>query len=124
MVAQDLRLPRDATDYLVFELVNRRSVYSSAQQYPTTMPTDVRNGIELILDLSVWLYSYRPQLRLPLPELRNDKWPTEDAWSLQPCLPPHKYTLSRWRWRIYRAVLVLLLVSATERESASVTLLF
>ena len=37
----------------------------AAQQDPTTMPTDVRNGIERILDLSVWLDSYRPQLRLP-----------------------------------------------------------
>jgi len=49
----------------VFELVNRRWVDAAAQQDPTTMPTDVRNGIERILDLSVWLDSYRPQLRLP-----------------------------------------------------------
>ena len=54
-----------ATDDRVFELVNRRWVDAAAQRDPTTMPTDVRNGIERILDLSVWLDSYRPQLRLP-----------------------------------------------------------
>jgi asparagine synthetase B (glutamine-hydrolysing) len=53
-----------ATDDPVLELVNRRWVDAAAQQDPTTMPTDVRNGIERTLDLSVWLDSYCPQLRL------------------------------------------------------------
>ncbi|HEY3693288.1 MAG TPA: asparagine synthase (glutamine-hydrolyzing) [Pseudonocardiaceae bacterium] len=53
-----------ATDDPVLELVNRRWVDAAAQQDPTTMPTNVRNGIERTLDLSVWLDSYCPQLRL------------------------------------------------------------
>jgi asparagine synthase (glutamine-hydrolysing) len=53
-----------ATDDPVLELVNRRWVDAAAQQDPTTMPTDVRNGIERTLDLSVWLDSYCPELRL------------------------------------------------------------
>jgi asparagine synthase (glutamine-hydrolysing) len=47
------------------ELVNRRWVDAAAQQDPTTMPTDVRHGIERTLNLSTWLDIYRPQLRLP-----------------------------------------------------------
>jgi asparagine synthase (glutamine-hydrolysing) len=54
-----------AIDDPVFELVNRRWVDAAAQQDPTTIPTDVRNGIERILDLSIWLDRYRPKLRLP-----------------------------------------------------------
>ena len=48
----------------VFELVNRRWVDNAGQQDPTTMPPDVRHGIERTLNLSTWLDIYRPQLRL------------------------------------------------------------
>jgi asparagine synthase (glutamine-hydrolysing) len=54
-----------ATDNPVFELVNRRWIDNAAQQDPTTMPPDVRHGIERTLNLNTWLDIYRPQLRLP-----------------------------------------------------------
>jgi asparagine synthase (glutamine-hydrolysing) len=54
-----------ATDDPVFELVNRRWLDNATQQDPTTMPTDVRHGIERTLNLSTWLDIYHPQLRLP-----------------------------------------------------------
>jgi asparagine synthase (glutamine-hydrolysing) len=54
-----------ATDDPVFELVNRRWLDNAAQQDPTTMPPDVRHGIERTLNLNTWLDIYHPQLRLP-----------------------------------------------------------
>jgi asparagine synthase (glutamine-hydrolysing) len=54
-----------AADDPVFELVNRRWLDNAAQQDPTTMPPDVRHGIERTLNLSTWLDIYHPQLRLP-----------------------------------------------------------
>jgi len=52
------------TDDPVFDLVDRSWLDDLTRQYSVTMPIDVRNGIERILDLSTWLNIYRPQLRL------------------------------------------------------------
>ncbi|MGB6165374.1 MAG: asparagine synthase (glutamine-hydrolyzing) [Pseudonocardiaceae bacterium] len=54
-----------AADDQVFELVNRRWLDAAAQHDPATMPTEVRNGIDRILDLATWLEIYRPTLRIP-----------------------------------------------------------
>lgn len=48
----------------VFDLVDRSFVEAILKQDPTTMPIDVRNGVERVLDLSTWLDIYRPELRL------------------------------------------------------------
>lgn len=48
----------------VFDLVERNWLERITQLDSSTMPIDVRNGIERVLDLSTWLDIYRPQLRL------------------------------------------------------------
>ncbi|NSC25464.1 asparagine synthase (glutamine-hydrolyzing) [Streptomyces albus subsp. chlorinus] len=53
-----------ATDDPVFELVDRGWLGEITQHDPGTMPIDVRNGMERVLDLSTWLDIYRPELRL------------------------------------------------------------
>lgn len=52
------------TDDPVFDLVDRGWLEGVTQLDSATMPIDVRNGIERVLDLSTWLDVYRPQLRL------------------------------------------------------------
>ncbi|MEV5366754.1 asparagine synthase (glutamine-hydrolyzing) [Streptomyces cellulosae] len=52
------------TDDPVFDLVDRAWLEGIARQDPATMPIDVRNGMERVLDLSTWLDVYRPELRL------------------------------------------------------------
>ncbi|WP_433009009.1 asparagine synthase (glutamine-hydrolyzing) [Kribbella sp. CA-294648] len=53
-----------ATDDRVFELVDRKWLLDITRRDSATMPIDVRNGIERVLDLSTWLDIYRPELRL------------------------------------------------------------
>ncbi|WP_392423637.1 asparagine synthase (glutamine-hydrolyzing) [Barrientosiimonas humi] len=53
-----------STNDRVFDLVDRSFVQGVIQQDPATMPIDIRNGIERVLDLSTWLDIYRPELRL------------------------------------------------------------
>lgn len=48
----------------VFDLVDRSFIEDVLKQDPSTMPIDVRNGVERVLDLSTWLDIYRPELRL------------------------------------------------------------
>ncbi|GII90038.1 asparagine synthase (glutamine-hydrolyzing) [Sinosporangium siamense] len=52
------------TDDPVFELVDRSWLDGVTRQDSATMPIDVRNGVERVLDLSTWLDIYRPELRL------------------------------------------------------------
>lgn len=52
------------TDDPVFDLVDRDWLEGITRQDPATMPIDVRNGMERVLDLSTWLDIYRPELRL------------------------------------------------------------
>lgn len=52
------------TDDPVFDLVDRSFVEGILRQDSNTMPIEVRNGIERVLDLSTWLDIYRPELRL------------------------------------------------------------
>jgi asparagine synthase (glutamine-hydrolysing) len=52
------------TDDPVFDLVDRSWLAGITRQDSATMPIDVRNGIERVLDLSTWLDIYRPELRL------------------------------------------------------------
>jgi asparagine synthase (glutamine-hydrolysing) len=52
------------TDDPVFDLVDRSFLADILKQDPATMPIDVRNGVDRVLDLSTWLDIYRPQLRL------------------------------------------------------------
>ncbi|MFI9753958.1 asparagine synthase (glutamine-hydrolyzing) [Streptomyces collinus] len=52
------------TDDPVFDLVDRGWLEGMTRQDPATMPIDVRNGMERVLDLSTWLDIYRPELRL------------------------------------------------------------
>lgn len=52
------------TDDPVFNLVDRSWLENITRQDSATMPIDVRNGMERVLDLSTWLDVYRPQLRL------------------------------------------------------------
>ena len=52
------------TDDPVFDLVDRNWLDGITQRDSATMPIDVRNGIERVLDLSTWLDIYRPRLRL------------------------------------------------------------
>ncbi|MEV0618262.1 asparagine synthase (glutamine-hydrolyzing) [Nonomuraea sp. NPDC050404] len=53
-----------AGDDRVFELVDPGWMQEVVRQDPATMPIDVRNGVERVLDLSTWLDVYRPRLRL------------------------------------------------------------
>lgn len=53
-----------STNNSVFDLVDRTFVEGVLKQDAATMPIDVRNGIERVLDLSTWLDIYRPELRL------------------------------------------------------------
>lgn len=53
-----------SSDDPVFDLVERRYVEDVIAQDPHSMPIDVRNGIERVLDLSAWLDIYRPRLVL------------------------------------------------------------
>lgn len=52
------------TDDPVFELVDRDYLKQVTRLDRGEMPIDVRNGVERVLDLSVWLDAYRPELRL------------------------------------------------------------
>ncbi|MFC8900765.1 asparagine synthase (glutamine-hydrolyzing) [Streptomyces cinereoruber] len=52
------------TDDPVFALVDRGRLEEITRHDPATMPIDVRNGMERVLDLSTWLDVYRPELRL------------------------------------------------------------
>ncbi|MEU6894892.1 asparagine synthase (glutamine-hydrolyzing) [Streptomyces sp. NPDC046557] len=52
------------TDDPVFDLVDRSWLQDITRQDSATMPIDVRNGMERVLDLSTWLDVYRPELRL------------------------------------------------------------
>ncbi|MGL4174119.1 MAG: asparagine synthase (glutamine-hydrolyzing) [Actinomycetota bacterium] len=52
-----------AADNPVFELADRQWLEDTTRQDSTAMPIEVRNGMERILDLSVWLDIYRPELR-------------------------------------------------------------
>lgn len=52
------------TEDPVFELIDRSWLEDIARQDSATMPIDVRNGIERVLDFSTWLDIYRPELRL------------------------------------------------------------
>ncbi|MGW4550650.1 asparagine synthase (glutamine-hydrolyzing) [Streptomyces violaceorubidus] len=52
------------TDDPVFDLVDRGWLENITRQDSATMPIDVRNGMERVLDLSTWLDIYRPELRL------------------------------------------------------------
>ncbi|MGW0861958.1 MULTISPECIES: asparagine synthase (glutamine-hydrolyzing) [Streptomyces] len=52
------------TDDPVFDLVDRSWLEDITRQDSATMPIDVRNGMERVLDLSTWLDIYRPELRL------------------------------------------------------------
>lgn len=52
------------TDDPVFDLVDRSWLQDIVQQDSASMPLDVRNGMERVLDLSTWLDIYRPELRL------------------------------------------------------------
>ncbi|KAA0023778.1 asparagine synthase (glutamine-hydrolyzing) [Antrihabitans cavernicola] len=51
-------------DDRLFELVDRSYVHSAAEVDPTTMPGDVRNSLDRVLDLHHWLDMYDPQLQL------------------------------------------------------------
>lgn len=53
-----------AADDRVFDLVDRSVLEGITKQDPTTMPIDVRNGMERVLDLSMWLDIYKPEIRL------------------------------------------------------------
>jgi asparagine synthase (glutamine-hydrolysing) len=61
-----LRQSRDllSTDDPVFGLVDRGWLEGVTRLDATTMPVDVRNGLERVLDLSAWLDVNRPELRL------------------------------------------------------------
>lgn len=48
----------------VFDLVDRSWLEDITRRDSATMPIDVRNGMERVLDLSTWLDIYRPELRL------------------------------------------------------------
>ncbi|GGY27951.1 asparagine synthase (glutamine-hydrolyzing) [Streptomyces djakartensis] len=52
------------TDDPVFDLVDRSWLEDITRRDSATMPIDVRNGMERVLDLSAWLDIYRPELRL------------------------------------------------------------
>ncbi|MEU7019479.1 asparagine synthase (glutamine-hydrolyzing) [Streptomyces sp. NPDC046203] len=52
------------TDDPVFGLVDRGWLADVAGRDAVTMPVDVRNGVERVLDLSTWLDVHRPELRL------------------------------------------------------------
>lgn len=52
------------TDDPVFELVERSWLDDITRMDTVTMPLEVRNGIERVLDLSTWLDIYKPELRL------------------------------------------------------------
>ncbi|MFD3557857.1 asparagine synthase (glutamine-hydrolyzing) [Streptomyces goshikiensis] len=52
------------TDDPVFDLVDRSWLEDITRRDSATMPIDVRNGMERVLDLSTWLDIYRPELRL------------------------------------------------------------
>ncbi|MFJ5995653.1 asparagine synthase (glutamine-hydrolyzing) [Streptomyces sp. NPDC092370] len=52
------------TDDPVFDLVDRSWLQDMTRRDTATMPIDVRNGLERVLDLSTWLDIYRPELRL------------------------------------------------------------
>ena len=51
-------------DDRLFELVDRSYVHNAAEVDPTTMPGDVRNSLDRVLDLHHWLDMYDPQLQL------------------------------------------------------------
>ncbi|RJQ70761.1 asparagine synthase (glutamine-hydrolyzing) [Pseudonocardiaceae bacterium YIM PH 21723] len=52
------------TDDPVFALIDRGWLTEMLRQDSETMPLNVRNGLERVLDLSTWLDIYRPELRL------------------------------------------------------------
>lgn len=53
-----------STDDPVFDLVDRSWLQGITALDSASMPIDVRNGIERVLDLSTWLDLYRPTLHL------------------------------------------------------------
>ncbi|WBQ05184.1 asparagine synthase (glutamine-hydrolyzing) [Kribbella sp. CA-293567] len=53
-----------STDDRVFDLVDKQWLVDITKQDTATMPIDVRNGVERVLDLSTWLDIYKPELRL------------------------------------------------------------
>jgi asparagine synthase (glutamine-hydrolysing) len=48
----------------VFQIVDRHWAEHATRLDPVTMPAGVRNGVERLLDLSTWLRTHRPTLRL------------------------------------------------------------
>jgi asparagine synthase (glutamine-hydrolysing) len=51
-------------DHQVFAIVDSRWLRDAVEREPSSVPPQVRNGLEWVLNLSVWLELYRPHLRL------------------------------------------------------------
>jgi asparagine synthase (glutamine-hydrolysing) len=60
--AKDLTARRD---HEVFALVDRRWVCDAARQDPAAITQTARDGLELALDLALWIDIYRPRIAIP-----------------------------------------------------------